>query len=174
MLLGGKLIPPLKAGADMREHLNQQLHENQRRPDLVLVADDHVEDRIYLCHILTRQGAAVRMATDGAEAVRIAQEAAFDLILMDVSMPRMDGFATVRQIREIERATGQPPAYIQMTTGHGEMEDMVWSQEAGADGHLVKPIEPRLIVKALYEARLRRVQGGIAELHEPSKVRTSL
>lgn len=131
------------------------------RPDLILVADDNVEDRIYLCHILARQGATVRKAGDGVEAVALAEEAAFDLVLMDVSMPRMDGFAAVRGIREIERATGHPPALIQMTTGHGEMEDMAWSQEAGADGHLVKPISVRAVLRALEESRARREAAAL-------------
>ena len=140
----------------MTDRLKFQPPQPRGRPLLVLVADDHVEDRIYLSHILTRQGAAVRLAADGDEAVRIAEQAAFDLVLMDVSMPRVDGFAAVRQIREIERATGHPPALIQMTTAFGEMEDIAWSAEAGADGHLVKPLALRTVLWALDEARSRR------------------
>ena len=143
----------------MREHLNHHLHENDRRPTLVLVADDNVEDRIYLSHVLTRQGASVRTAGDGAEAVRMAEQTAFDLVLMDVSMPEVDGFAAVRQIREIERVAGHPPAFIQMTTAFGEMEDIAWSAEAGADGHLVKPIAVRTVLWALEEARIRRLDS---------------
>lgn len=140
----------------MPERLQFQRPDFGGRPDLVMVADDNVQDRIYLCHILTRQGATVRTAGDGLEAIRLAEEADFDLILMDVSMPRTDGFAAVRAIREIERASGQPAALIQMTTAHAEMEDMVWSEEAGADGHLVKPISVRTVLWALEEARSRR------------------
>ena len=140
----------------MTERLKFEQPEVGRRADLVLVADDQVEHRIYLCHILARQGASVRMAVDGVEAVTMAEQVSFDLILMDVSMPRMDGVQAVRAIREIERASGHPRAFIQMTTSHGEEEDHAWSEEAGADGHLVKPISVRTVLAVLDQARGRK------------------
>ena len=125
-------------------------------PELVLIAEDSIEDSIYLRHILARQGATVRTAHNGEEAVRLARAEAFDLILMDVSMPRMDGVAAVREIRAIERLEGRAPAHIEMTSSHGEMEDIAWSAEAGADGHLVKPVGVKDVLGALYRARAQR------------------
>ena len=93
---------------------------------------------------------------DGLQAVKLVRAEAFDLVLMDVSMPRMDGVSAVRAIRDIERAEGRTPAYIQMTTGFGEMEDMAWSIEAGADGHMVKPLSVRAVLEVLHQARIHR------------------
>src|ERR1700753_1353481 len=103
----------------------------QRAPrPLVLVADDHEDTRLLLSTILDLRGCAVIEAVDGEEAVRLAQSAGPDLILMDASLPRVDGITATRRIRRMWQ-TGRVP--IVFVSGHAEPSFRVVAREAGCD-----------------------------------------
>jgi CheY-like chemotaxis protein len=108
-------------------------------PMRALVADDHEGHQRLLCAILSSLGLEVEVAKDGAAAVAAAKATPFDLILMDVSMPVLDGLEATRQIREHEKATGAR-ANIVVVTSHSEPADFALSRAAGADGHVTKPL----------------------------------
>ncbi len=114
-----------------------------------LVVDDNKRHRQMVGAILGSLGAQVDLAHDGREAVDIATSRPFNLILMDVSMPHLDGVAATRLIREHEAANNQPPANIIMITSRDREEDMVLSRQAGADHHIPKPINPADLICAL-------------------------
>ena len=121
-----------------------------RRRPLVLVTDDHEDTRFLLRTMLERRGYSVIEAADGEEAVAMALDARPDLILMDVSLPRLDGLAAARRIRRLGRAASAPIVFI---SGHAEPAYRARAREAGCDDFLVKPFDfaqlDRLVEKHL-------------------------
>lgn len=105
---------------------------------LVLVTDDHADTRLLLTTILGMRGCAVVEASDGEEAVRLAESASPDLILMDGSLPRVDGLDATRRIRRLG-PTGRVP--IVFISGHAEPASRFAAREAGCDEYLVKPLD---------------------------------
>jgi len=118
-----------------------------------LVADDLAAHRQLLTAILESQGMEVQTVADGREAVTLAKSVAFNLILMDVSMPILDGLAATRLIRNHEAAAGRPPANIVMVTSHGDQADIQRSLDAGADAHVTKPVNLLEIIEAIGASR---------------------
>jgi CheY-like chemotaxis protein/two-component sensor histidine kinase len=104
----------------------------------ILVVDDSRDAANSLAHVLRLLGNEVRVAHDGIEAVKVAEEYRPEFILMDVGMPRLNGYDAVRRIRE--RPWGAGTVIIALT-GWGQDGDLVQSKEAGCDGHLVKPVD---------------------------------
>jgi len=115
-------------------------------PRRILVADDNVDAAASLAMMLEFMGNEVRTAHDGVEAVEAAAAFRPDLILLDIGMPRMNGYDACRRIREQPWGRGIAIAAL---TGWGQEEDKRQSQEAGFDHHLVKPIEPAALEKLL-------------------------
>lgn len=105
---------------------------------LVLVTEDHGDTRLLLCTVLNLRGCAVIEAADGEEAVRLAESARPDLILLDGSMPRLDGFGAARRIRQLRRGGRVPIVFI---SGHAEPAFRAGAREAGCDEYLVKPLD---------------------------------
>jgi CheY-like chemotaxis protein len=103
----------------------------------VLIAEDHDDTRQMLRFVLERGGCDVLEATDGEEAVRLAESACPDLVLLDRSLPRLDGLAVVRLVRARERATRVPIIFL---SGHAEPVARSDAFEAGCDDYLVKPV----------------------------------
>lgn len=127
----------------------------------VLVVDDDLNIQRVLVFALKQEGYEVMVAADGAAGVEMALEAKPDLILMDVTMPKLDGYAAVQQIRAAEQGTRVP---IIMLTAEAEVEQRVKGLRAGADDDIVKPFHP-LELMARIKALLAR--GG------PSTPRTA-
>jgi PAS domain S-box-containing protein len=120
----------------------------------ILVADDNVDSAESLAMMLEFMGNEVRTAHDGAEAAAAAAAFRPDIILLDIGMPRMNGYDACRRIREQPWGRGIAIAAL---TGWGQEEDKRQSREAGFDHHLVKPVEP-----AALEKLLASVQAGTA------------
>ncbi|NGZ05841.1 MAG: response regulator [Magnetococcales bacterium] len=122
--------------------------ESTRTRGLKLLVVDDSEDNILLIKaFLKKSPHHCRFAANGAEAVEIVQqEPAYDLILMDVQMPVMDGYAATRAIRAWEREQGGTPVPIIALTAHAFAENERQTLEAGCSEHLTKPItKPRLL-----------------------------
>ena len=111
------------------------------RPPRVLLADDNDVNRMIAETLLAQLGCVVETAKDGAEAARAAQAGNFDAILMDVSMPVMNGLDATRAIRAHERARGRRTPIVALTA-HALEEHLDRCLEAGMDGRLVKPFRP--------------------------------
>lgn len=121
-----------------------------RRPGLrVLVADDSAVNREVAIEALMRLGAIASIAENGCEAVAAVAEQDVDVVLMDVSMPEMDGFEAARQIRAAEAATGRRRVPIVAVTAHvvGRAAD-AW-RAAGMDAVLHKPFTIRSLADCL-------------------------
>jgi CheY-like chemotaxis protein len=118
----------------------------------VLVADDNPTNRRVAELMLTAVGAEVASVENGAEAVAATGAEAFDLILMDLKMPVMDGLDAITAIREAEAAEGRPRRSIFVLSANTAAEDVAASLAAGADGHLGKPVRPEALMAALQRA----------------------
>ena len=112
----------------------------------VLLAEDHPTNRRVVELILGAAGVELTCVENGVEAVDAFRRQAFDLILMDMQMPLMDGLTAIGEIRRIERATGQPPTPIHVLTANAMPEHINGSIAAGADGHLSKPIRAEALL----------------------------
>jgi PAS domain S-box-containing protein len=110
----------------------------QQRPLRVLVADDNADAATSLALVLEMKGHEVRTAQDGIEAVQVAAAFAPDVAVLDIGMPRLDGYEVCRQLRALPRGRDM---LIVALTGWGQTEDKQRSQEAGFDQHLVKPAD---------------------------------
>jgi CheY-like chemotaxis protein len=118
----------------------------------VLFADDHPVNRQVVALILEPLGVVLTEVENGALAVEAYTNGAFDLVLMDVQMPVMDGLAATRAIREIETSTGRARTPIVSLTANAMPEDVRRSLDAGADAHLAKPIRPEKLIEAVNQA----------------------
>jgi PAS domain S-box-containing protein len=112
----------------------------------ILVADDNPDSAATLCIMLEVLGNEVRIARDGVEAVEMAEQFRPDAILLDIGMPRLNGYDACERIR---RQPWAAAAFIVALTGWGQDEDKSRSRAAGFDRHLVKPVEPATIAKLL-------------------------
>jgi CheY-like chemotaxis protein len=109
----------------------------------ILVADDNRDAVQSLAMMLELEGHEIRIAYDGFDALRIAQEFRPHLVLLDIGMPGMDGYEAARQIRE--RPWGKSTCLIALT-GWGQEHDKRQATEAGFDRHLVKPVDPQVLI----------------------------
>lgn len=106
----------------------------------ILLADDVLRNRDLVLAMLKQSAHVVDIAINGEEAVRKFTSSIYDLVLMDVQMPRMDGYAATREIRRWEREERRTRTPIVALTAHSGDEEVQRSRDAGCDSHLAKPI----------------------------------
>jgi len=123
----------------------------------VLVADDNVDLATTMSSLLIKLGHDTKVAHDGVSAISIAEEFDPDLVLLDIGMPRLDGYETCRRIRSIKSKS--TPMIIAIT-GWGQPRDRLLSQAAGFDEHYVKPITPSALQLLLWKAHERASQAS--------------
>jgi len=126
-----------------------------------LVVDDDVVLADLVAFTLRREGFEVSQARDGAAALQRWGEERPDIIILDVNMPKLDGFAVCRRIR------AQANTPIILLTVRGEEDDIVHGLEMGADDYIPKPFSPRQLVARIY-AVLRR--AGVTPSPAPRQV----
>lgn len=118
------------------------------RAQRILVVEDNADSARRLRSIIHLWGHDTRIAYDGIEAIDLAREYQPDVVLLDISLPGMDGYAVARVLRE---APELHHAKILAMTGHGFEEDQRKAIEAGFDRHLLKPLELDLLEVLLSE-----------------------
>jgi two-component system, sensor histidine kinase and response regulator len=121
----------------------------------VLVVDDDATNRDVLFRRLERQGHRVQTASSGAEALDLLRQRPFDLVLLDIMMPDMDGYEVLRQIRDEPRLRQVP---VIMISAIDDVQSVVRCIEAGAEDYLTKPFAPALL-RARVGASLERKRG---------------
>ncbi|MDG3005851.1 hybrid sensor histidine kinase/response regulator [Paludisphaera mucosa] len=131
----------------------------------ILLAEDHVVNQKVIRGMLAKRGHSVAIAGDGRRALAARGGAAFDLILMDVQMPDMDGFEAVAAIRDDERARGLPRLPVVALTAHAMKGDRERCLAAGFDGYASKPIRSEALF-AVIDQVLGSPAGGDARTHE--------
>ena len=114
-------------------------------PLSILAADDVSQNLELLEALLSRDGHTLRRVSDGAQALQLFTERRFDLVLLDVHMPGMDGLETTRLMRQYERSSGQQATPIIALTASVLEEDRRAVLHAGMDGFAVKPIDMRAL-----------------------------
>jgi CheY-like chemotaxis protein len=116
----------------------------------VLVVDDNATNRMVAQALVEMFGCTCACACDGLEAVEAASQGRFDLILMDIKMPRMDGVTAARAIRALEGAVSQVP--IIALTANADPDDAAGYLSAGMNGVVEKPMKPENLLAALRDA----------------------
>lgn len=115
----------------------------------VLYADDHAINRQVVTMILEPLGADLTLVQNGREALDSLTSSAFDIVLMDVQMPEMDGLTATRLLRDHEAAQGLVRTPVIALTANAMPDDVERSLAAGADLHLPKPIRPAELLEAI-------------------------
>ena len=127
----------------------------------ILVVDDEDKIRSIIKMYFSREGYDITEAVNGKHALDILEREKFDLIILDIMMPELDGWAVCRQVRSMSKVP------IIMLTARGEEVDRVVGLEMGADDYVVKPFSPRELL-ARVKAVLRRLErAGVQDEKDP-------
>jgi len=119
------------------------------KPLKILIAEDSPDNSLVMKLYLAGSGHQLTFAEDGQVAVDQFATTKFDLVLMDMQMPRMDGLAATRAIRAMELKDGATPASVIALTASAHPEQVAISREAGCDHHLSKPISKQTLLRAI-------------------------
>jgi signal transduction histidine kinase/CheY-like chemotaxis protein len=130
----------------------------------ILLAEDNLVNQRVACRILEKEHHVVTVAGNGREVLQALAHQSFDLILMDIQMPEMDGLAAAAAIREKERNSGNHIPIIALTA-HAMSGDRERFMAAGMDGYVTKPIHVPDLVREI--SRLRRYVATEPPAHEP-------
>jgi signal transduction histidine kinase len=128
----------------------------------VLLVDDIKINRDIIGSFLDAAGHAVVLTDSGRESVRLAAEQTFDLVLMDVRMPEMDGLEATRRIRALPDCHGQVP--ILALTAYTFPDQLAQCRDAGMDGHIPKPVDYETLMHAIDDAIAHYVSRGSVSL----------
>ncbi len=112
----------------------------------ILVIDDQEDERSIQSAMLGYLGYEVRQAANGATGLKMLRESGADLVLLDVAMPRMDGFEVCRAIRS-DPETARTPVLFYTASVVGDLEEDV--RKAGGSAVLIKPVEPQVVAKTI-------------------------
>jgi len=135
----------------------------------ILLADDVEINRILVQAILEPHGHRITFAEDGRKALEACQAKRFDLVLMDIQMPEMDGLQAARAIRTYERATGQrTPVPIVAMTAFAGSEDRHICLDAGMNDYLTKPVKPAQLFQMLNKFCNQPIRSIDAATNDPS------
>jgi CheY-like chemotaxis protein len=109
-------------------------------PAKLLVVDDNEANRDMLSRRLSRRGHEVAVAEDGYQAIEMVKQQDFDVVLLDIMMPRIDGLEVLKVLRQTHSASELP---IIMATARDESTDIVQALKLGASDYVTKPLAPR-------------------------------
>ena len=128
----------------------------------ILIVDDEEMIRAVLREYIEFEGGEADEASDGMEAVKLCRERDYDVILMDVMMPRLDGFSAVKEIRKFK----QTP--VIMLSARGEEYDKLFGFEIGSDDYVTKPFSPKEVMARIHAVmkRGRPVRGAAAQVYD--------
>ena len=124
----------------------------------LLLAEDEAALSRALKTLLENEGYEVHIANDGIEALQLVEEHIYDIMILDIMMPRLDGISTLKKIREMQIST--PAIFL---TAKGEVEDRVSGLEVGADDYLCKPFAIKELMARLHALHRRNNQKGCIE-----------
>ena len=117
----------------------------------VLMVDDETEYRETVIKRMTKRGVDINGAGSGSEALNMLGQSGYDIVLLDVRMPEMDGIETLREIKQ-----RHPLVEVLMLTGHANMEVAIEGMELGAFDYLMKPIDIDELIYKIQDADQKR------------------
>jgi two-component system CheB/CheR fusion protein len=126
----------------------------------VLVVDDNRDAAESLRELLRMHGHDVEVVNDGAAALGALEEFRADLVILDLGLPRVDGYMVAHAIRARFAQSKRRPGLLALT-GHGRAEDRLAALRSGFDGHLVKPVEPERLLRVVAEEGQRANVGEL-------------
>jgi PAS domain S-box-containing protein len=138
------------------------LQENKHR-SRVLLAEDNAVNQVLAARLLEKRGYSVRVTGDGRAAVEAFEREQFDVVLMDIQMPGMDGFEATAAIRSREKLTGGHIPIIAMTA-HALKGDQERCISAGMDGYVSKPIRTNELISKIESVLANRVSSPRKDL----------
>ena len=118
----------------------------------ILLADDSPDNRLLVQAYFKKMPYTIDEAENGAMAVEMFKAGAYDLVLMDIEMPIMDGYSATRAIRTIEYETGRGHVPILALTASVLAEALGKALEAGCDAHITKPVKKATLLAAVHKA----------------------
>ena len=130
------------------ERVSPLIETTRRQPLRVLLVEDNSVNQRVAVRLLEKMGHCVAVAGNGREALAALDVESFDLVLMDVQMPEMDGLEATAAIRQREQTTGAHVPILAMTA-HNMKGDRERCLEAGMDGYVAKPIRPHELMEAI-------------------------
>jgi len=145
------LMLPLPAARDAAPVVEATAERTDLAPR-VLVVDDNETNRKVAELILAAIGAEVVCVEDGKAAIEAVESSDFDVVLMDLQMPVMDGLSATRAIRAREAASGLPRLPIVVLSANVMREHVEASNAAGADDHIGKPVRAETLIAAVLQA----------------------
>ncbi len=122
------------------------------RPLKVLLADDSIDNRLLVHAYFKDKPYAIDDAEDGAAAVEMFRTGIYDIVLMDIEMPTMDGYSATRAMRAIEQKTGRRRVPILALTASVLAEALKKALDAGCDAHVAKPVKKATLLAAVHKA----------------------
>lgn len=134
--------------------------DSDTRPMRILLVEDSEDNRRLIQSYLKHHPFRIDIAENGQEALQRYQEAKYDVVLMDVQMPVMDGYTATRAIRAWERVSGRAETPILALTANALQDDAAKSEAAGCTAHLTKPIRKAGLLDALTTYARRPVEEG--------------
>ena len=124
----------------------------------VLIVDDEEMIRGVLKEYVEFEGGTAYEAADGMQAVRLCKDNDFDIILMDVMMPKLDGFSAVKEIKKIKNIP------VIMLSARGEEYDKLFGFEIGADDYVTKPFSPKEVMARIHAVLKRPSQESVNDV----------
>jgi CheY-like chemotaxis protein len=137
---------------------NRAITSPSRTLRILLAEDNRVNQAVASRH-LAKLGHTLVIANNGQEAIDLLQQQTFDLLLMDVQMPELDGFLATKRIREHEKSTHGHIPIIAMTA-HAMKGDRARCLAAGMDGYVTKPLNPEEVAAAILTVLHETPEGG--------------
>jgi two-component system, sensor histidine kinase and response regulator len=152
-ITGGELLGAILSVLGIRTPETKHAPQLETEPEAsrhlrILLAEDNVVNQRVAVRVLEKRGHWVVVAENGQEALQALACQRFDLVLMDVQMPEMDGFEATRQIREIEAKTGEHIPIVAMTA-HAMKGDRERCLKAGMDEYIAKPVDAKKLTQLI-------------------------
>jgi CheY-like chemotaxis protein len=146
---GSEFVVRLPAAAETPVREPAQPSDDEQKPSTkyrILIVDDNQDSVDSLAMLLEIMGNEVATAYDGEQAVEVAEAVRPDVVLLDIGMPKLNGYEACRRIREQPFGKGM---FLIALTGWGQEEDRRRTEEAGFNRHMVKPVDADVLMKLL-------------------------
>jgi CheY-like chemotaxis protein len=142
---------PVATSAPVDSGKAQTVLIHDTRPLRILLVDDHDVNRMLITTYLKATPYVIDQAENGAEGLKRFQAGTYDLVLLDMQMPVLDGYATAEKLREFEIRQKRARTPVLALTAHALKEELDRALQAGCDGVVVKPVRRNELLKTIFE-----------------------